>query len=41
MFLKKGFYKIEKNSLGLTEKGKVSKKEGIINKNISKEVCKL
>jgi hypothetical protein len=29
---KRGSYKIKKDSLGLTEKDKVDKKEGIINK---------
>jgi hypothetical protein len=38
---KRGSYKIKKDSLGLTEKDKVDKKEGIINKNISKEAYKL
>jgi hypothetical protein len=29
---KKGFCEVEKDSLGLAEKGKVDKKEGVINK---------
>jgi hypothetical protein len=33
---KKGFYKIEKGSLGLTEKSKVNKKEKIVNKRAYK-----
>jgi hypothetical protein len=41
MFLKKSFYKIEKGSLGLVKKGKVSKKEGVINKNTNKKAYKL
>jgi hypothetical protein len=38
---KKGSYKIEKDSLGLTERCEVGRKEGVANKNISKKVYKL
>jgi predicted DNA-binding transcriptional regulator len=38
---KRGFYKVEKGSLGLMKKSKVSKKEKVVNKNISKKVYKL
>jgi hypothetical protein len=41
MFLKKGFYKVEKGSLGLAKKSKVDKKEGVTNKNTSKKAYKL
>jgi hypothetical protein len=38
---KKGFCKIEENSLGLAKKGEVGEKEEVINKNTSKEACRL
>jgi hypothetical protein len=38
---KRSSYKIKKGSLGLAEKGKVSKKEEVISKNTSKKACKL
>jgi hypothetical protein len=37
---KKGFYKVEKGSLGLAEKGGVGGKEEVTSKNTSKEACK-
>jgi hypothetical protein len=33
---KEGSYKIEKGSLGLTKRGRVSKKKGVINKKVYK-----
>jgi hypothetical protein len=39
--LKKSFYKIKRGSLGLAERGKVSRKEEVINKNTNKETYKL
>ena len=38
---KRGFCEIEEDSLGLAEKGKVGEKEGVVNKNTSKEAYKL
>jgi hypothetical protein len=38
---KEGFCEVEGGSLGLTEKGKVGEKEGVINKNTNKKACKL
>jgi hypothetical protein len=38
---KRGSYKVKGGSLDLTEKGKVSEKEGVISKNISKKACRL
>jgi hypothetical protein len=38
---KKGFYKIEKGSLGLAKRDKVSEKKEVINKNTSKKAYKL
>jgi hypothetical protein len=38
---KRSSYKIEKGSLSLAKKDKVSKKEGIVNKNTNKKACKL
>jgi hypothetical protein len=38
---KKGSYEIKEDSLGLAEKGKVSKKEEVISKDISKKAYKL
>jgi hypothetical protein len=38
---KRGFYKIEEDSLGLAEKGEVNRKKEVANKNTSKEACKL
>jgi hypothetical protein len=38
---KKGSCKVKKNCLGLAERGEVSKKEGVANKNTNKEACKL
>jgi hypothetical protein len=38
---KKGFCKVEGGSLGLAKKGKVGKKGGVVNKDISKEAYKL
>jgi hypothetical protein len=38
---KGGFCKVEKDSLGLTERGEVNKKEGVASKNTSKKACKL
>jgi hypothetical protein len=41
IFLKKGFCKIKKDSLGLAKKDKVNKKEKIVNKDISKKGYKV
>jgi hypothetical protein len=38
---KRSSYKIEKGSLSLAKKGKVSKKEEIVNKNTNKKAYKL
>jgi hypothetical protein len=38
---KRGSYEIEKGSLGLAKRGEVGEKEGVINKNTSKEAYKL
>jgi hypothetical protein len=38
---KRGSYKIERNSLGLAEKGKVGEKRGVINKDTNKKAYKL
>jgi hypothetical protein len=38
---KRGSCKVEKGGLGLAEKGKVSKKEEITNKDTNKKACKL
>jgi hypothetical protein len=38
---KKGFYKVEKDSLGLAKKGEVNKKEGVVSKNTNKKAYKL
>jgi hypothetical protein len=38
---KRGSYKVEEDSLGLTEKGEVGEKEEVASKNTSKEACKL
>jgi hypothetical protein len=38
---KRGSYKVEKSSLGLAERGEVSRKEEVINKNTSKKAYKL
>jgi hypothetical protein len=38
---KKGSCKIEEGSLGLAERGEVSRKEGVVSKNTSKEACRL
>jgi hypothetical protein len=38
---KRGFYKVEKGSLGLAERGKVSEKEEVISKNTNKKAYKL
>jgi hypothetical protein len=38
---KEGFCKIEKGSLGLAEKDRVSGKEGVVSKGISKKAYKL
>jgi hypothetical protein len=41
MFLKKSFYKIEKDSLSLAKKNKVNKKEEVASKNTNKKAYKL
>jgi hypothetical protein len=38
---KKGFCKIEKSSLGLAKRDKVSEKEEVVNKNTNKKAYKL
>jgi hypothetical protein len=38
---KKGSYKVEKGSLGLAKRGKVSEKEEVVSKNTSKKAYKL
>jgi hypothetical protein len=38
---KRGFYKVERGSLGLAERGEVGEKEEVVNKDISKEAYKL
>jgi hypothetical protein len=38
---KRGFYKVKGGGLGLTERGKVNKKGGVISKDISKKAYKL